>query len=460
MSILVITTEPLPWPGCSTTGAGLRAWGLAQGLLARGFDVAVASPAEQSFDPGAVPADARLPRRLAFRRPDGLVPLLLGERPEVVVLQHWGMASEVPELTVPLVLDLAGPHLLERLFWGDADRDRSLLEKLAALRRADFLTCSGWLQRLYFLPYLAQAGWDLRRPDLLPVIPFCVGPEMIRPHEEPFPRPAAEPTFVYGGAFLAWQDPSLPLRWLLEEMDNAGRGRLLFYGGNHPQFDASAGRFDAVIQMLSGHRRVEMRDFRPLDQLLDDYRREGTVALDLMARNPERELAYTTRTVVYLACGLPVLYNNYSELSGVIRQHRAGWTLDPQDEVSFREAVRSVLNGTAPLEEMSQGALAAAREHDWTRTIAPLADFCARPAFRVEKTAAVLAWEAKTREIATLRSELQIADSALKTIQGKFLFRLQRRLPKRTAILAPLAWVASLPLAGYIYLKLRGSARK
>ena len=42
--IAVLTTDPLPVPGSPTTGAGLRAWGLAEGLRARGHDVAIADP--------------------------------------------------------------------------------------------------------------------------------------------------------------------------------------------------------------------------------------------------------------------------------------------------------------------------------------------------------------------------------------------------------------------------------
>jgi len=35
--ILVISGDILPYPGFPTTGAGLRAWGLAKGLESRGM---------------------------------------------------------------------------------------------------------------------------------------------------------------------------------------------------------------------------------------------------------------------------------------------------------------------------------------------------------------------------------------------------------------------------------------
>ncbi len=458
MRILVVTTEPLPLPESATTGAGLRAWGLAQGLIGRGLDVAIATSGQQCFQDTNVPHSIPRLRIIPFSRPHGLAEVVTADRPDVVVLQHWGLAAELPELTCPLAIDLAGPHLLERLYWGDPDPERSLLEKLAALRRTDFVTCSGDFQRHYFFPYLAQAGWDLRIRDLAPVIPFGVPPVEKSDAQGSACSDHPEPTFVYGGAFLAWQDPTRPIDWLLDELDRAGRGRLLFFGGGHPVIDASGGRFASLVEVLARHPRVEMRPFRPFNQLLDEYRNIGTVALDLMARNPERELAYTTRTVVYLLCGLPVIYNNYSELSSVIERHQAGWTLDPEDEDGFRNTVRSILEGSAPLDRMRGGALAAAAEHDWNGTIAPLADFCAAPFLREGKTASVLAHEVQARELREVRDERDAAVSALLTLQGKLLYRLQRRLPSLAAPLAPLAWLASLPIALYLYLRLRPTA--
>src|SRR5690606_28942268 len=107
-------------------------------------------------------------------------------------------------------------------------------------------------------------------------------------------------------------------------MDKAGRGRLRFYGGAHPSMDASGGRFVALYKTLQHHPRVELCGWKPFAELTAEYAEKGHVALDLMQRNPERELAYTTRTMVYLQCGLPVIYNDYSEISHLIRANDCG----------------------------------------------------------------------------------------------------------------------------------------
>jgi hypothetical protein len=102
-----------------------------------------------------------------------------------------------------------------------------------------------------------------------------------------------------------------------------------------------------------------------------------------MARNPERELAFTTRTVEYLWCGLPVIYNDYAELSRYIKDYRAGWTVDPDDHDAIRAAVAEVFERPDLVCEYSHNAQRLVRERlSWDRTIGPLADFCRAPTRR------------------------------------------------------------------------------
>jgi len=364
--VLIFTTEPLPLPDHATTGAGLRAWGLAEGLRSRGFHVEIATTTpEHSAE------------YVQSVRRDSLGTLIDSVKPNVIVMQHWGLVYALPPLDIPVAIDLAGPHLLERKFWGTADPEIDESEKIAALRRADFVICGGERQREYFSYYLAKAGFNLP-PDQIPVIPFSVPPEETQGE----PEPESEITFIYGGAFLAWQNPEKPIRWLLDELDHAGKGRLLFYGGIHPTLDASSGQFSALYEMLVSHPRVVMKGWKGFDNLIKEYAQEGHVALDLMERNPERELAYTTRTMVYLYCGLPVIYNNYSELSQLIESHNCGWCLDPEDEKRFRKLVRLLINDPQLAIKLRLSARRFAGTQSWNKTIGPLADFCQAPARR------------------------------------------------------------------------------
>lgn len=446
-TVVVLTTEPLPLPGGRTSGAGLRAWGLAEGLRSRGFNVVVACPAVAGA-PEVVSDNPMFAHAHTFRR-DAIGEFLEREKPDVVVLQHWGLAAEVPELSVPFAIDMFGPHLLERLYWGGSNFERNFAEKLAALRRADFLTCSGVVQRPYFYPIMAQAGYDLKK-DTLPVIPLSVPPpgweERAYPDRTGEAKARIPDSFVYGGAFLAWQDPDKAILWLLDEMDRAGRGRLYFHCGAHPVIDASGGKFAAIVEKIAGHPRVETRGFLEFDKSLKTYR-GYSVALDLMGRNPERELAFTTRTMFHFYAGLPVIYNDYSEISSIIRERNCGWAVSPDDEAQVRGVFRSILAGESPVEEMRRNATQVASDYSWDNTITPLAEFCEAPYFRPGKTATMLAVESDMRELERLRAERDGLRGELDTIRGKLLFRLQKKLPSLAAALAPVAWLLAWPLA-------------
>lgn len=406
--ILLITTEPLPLPGRPATGAGLRAWGLAVGLREAGFQVQLMTAAEGGGD--EVTAD-RPDWVGGFARPD--LPRLVREfDPELVVLQHWGLAALMGEPDRPLAIDLAGPHLLERRLWGSPNPEADLMEKLDALRRADFVTTSGRWQRHYFLPYLAMAGWDVLDPEVAPVIPFSLEPAVA-------PAPPRPDRFFYGGFCLPWQDPSPGVEAVLEAMDRAGRGRLVFVGGAHPTLDVSRGRFEELLDRLQHHPRVELHP--PLAH--DPYRRllaEGGVALDLMHPNAERELAFTTRTVGYLAAGLPVLHDNYSELGDLIARSGAGWAMDPVDPDTVRNLLLGILEGRVDVTAPGRAAHALVRDHlHWHRTIGPLVTFCRDPQPRTGRMAARLAFEERDRRLRQAETELARVRAELNTLRGK-----------------------------------------
>lgn len=380
--IVVVTTEPPPLPGLATTGAGLRAWGLACGLRSAGFtNVSIAFAADavrgRSFDAGAVPWAAAVER-------GALGDHLRRESPDAVVFQHWPLLAELDRAPdCPVAVDLAGPHLLERRLWGSKDPAGDLRAKVSALARTDFVTCSGQFQRHYFLPFLFQAGFDARAENLCPVIPFSASPDL------PEPPPDRDlSVFFYGGMFLPWQDPEPMLRRTLSALERREKGRLVFVGGPHPSGDVSGGRFDALQEFLASHPKAEVHGTLPFDRMLDLMRRSG-VLLDYMPRNAERELAFPTRTVTAMWAGLAPIHNDYDELAEPIDRAKAGWVLAEGDLAGLERLIDRLAGHREDVERRSANARRLVRErYTWDRTIAPLAQWCARPVRR-EATAKV-----------------------------------------------------------------------
>ncbi len=399
-TVLVIANDGLPYPGLPVSGSGLRAWGLGQGLAARGHDVHFAMPASAA-SPG-VPTGDDAP--LLYEHLD-FADKIEALAPDVLVFQHWPHVGGAAHLDIPIALDLHGPLLLEAAFQRRAgvDETERLQAKLDAFNRADFLSCPGEQQRKYFLPWLMLAGGDPTTEGIA-TIPVSLGPDGPEHH-----WPSDEVNFVYGGMFLPWQDPTLGLTTLVDVLESEGHGRLDFFGARHPAFEMEVGLLEDLEDRLGRSSRVAVHGLRPRDELLEHYRR-SYVALDVMRRNHERELAFTTRTVEYLWCGLPVVYQDYGELSPMIREYEAGWVVDPEDRDGLESLLRGIVRDPDEIKRRSANAQLLARERlNWERTIDPLDAFCRQPRRRHRPADRVLLvpreeLEAARAELAALRS--------------------------------------------------------
>jgi len=367
--ILVVSGDILPLPGLPTTGAGLRAWGLGKGLESRGHEVTYLMPRRAVTEQDV--AD-----KVILYDSDDLHEIITGLSPDVVVFQHWPTLGAVPELEVPVVVDLHGPVLLEAMYQDRPDFEDLKRLKVETLAKADFFTCAGELQRNYFYAWLLMSGVDLR-DDVVAVIPVSLSPDL-PPH-----RFAEETTFVYGGVYLPWVDPTLGLEVLIESLERNRKGTLKFFGGIHGFLALPIGKYKRLEERLKTSERVEVCGMIPHDRLVSEYT-QAHAAFDIMARNPERELAFTTRTVEYLWCGLPVIYNNYAELASYIERYRAGWLVDPDNDGDIAQAVDDVLHCPDKVAEYGANAQRLVREQfTWDKTIEALHAFCSAPSKRV-----------------------------------------------------------------------------
>jgi hypothetical protein len=296
----------------------------------------------------------------------------------VVVASSWILAGQISACPVPLVVDLAGPLLLEFLAQ-DWAKGASLAHlKTAALAQADYVTCAGERQRPYFQPWLLIGGFSPADCDArLGVVPISCDPAMT-----PHPPPRDEPTFLYAGMVYAWQDPSRAILATVAALDRHERGRLQFHAQPHPVHSQGTTWFTHLAEQLRGHPRVTFGGVLAYDQLGVAYR-DANLALDLFERTVERELAFNTRTVDFLHAGLPPLYGDYAELSPLLRDYDAGFVVAPTDDAAIVAALDSAFTAPEQLAARGHAAQRLARERlAWNRTIAPLAAFCAAPTRR------------------------------------------------------------------------------
>jgi hypothetical protein len=380
--VLVLASEVVPLPGLPTNGGGLRGWTLARGLEAAGFEVTLICPRE-SLEALAGQVDetalaAARPYTFAWNDPAAAV---AAHQPAVAVCCSWLLASQFSSCPVPLAVDVAGPVLLEFLYQGAQKALDLAARKPRGLALADFVTCAGERQRAYFYSWLTIAGFDQNAlAERVATVPISAAPGLAAS-----PPPGnVEPRIIFAGIALPWQDPSVALRAVIATLDRRCTGCLDVYVNEHPVHSQGATWLAWLREQAGQHARVVMHEnrLRPYSEMLDLYR-QADLAFDLFARNPERELAFNTRTVDYLACGLPPLYSDYAELAGPIARYDAGTTVNPADERAVAAALNRLLDDPADLAARRAGARRLVDDLlTWDKTIAPLAAWCAAPSRR------------------------------------------------------------------------------
>jgi len=377
--VAVVSGDILPFPGLPTTGAGLRAWGLGKGLESKGFEVSYLMP-----DSSLMKIETH--RRERVRTMENLrlftfenINRIIGElSPDVLVVQHWPTVYSIDTTRLPTALDLHGPILLETMYQDNPNYDALKQMKIEAFHKCDFFTCPAERQRYYFYPWMLLGGCDLRTTSI-EVVPVSVSPDT------PLFEKPKEVRFVYGGVLLPWHNPTVGLEVLVETIEARATGRLSIYCGKHPYVNIPPGKLQGLLDHLRASPWVSVNGMLAREDVIDVYC-HSSVAFDAMERNPERELAFTTRTVEYLWCGLPVIYQNYSILAPYIERYGAGWLVDPEDRDQIRQVIEHILSHPEEIEEKGRNAQRLVRrEFTWDGTIDPLASFCDKP-FKLQKS--------------------------------------------------------------------------
>jgi len=368
----------IPLAGRPTAGGGLRAWGLGEALRARGHDVIYSVP--QQLVPEGQEYDEL--REHAFD-PTDLQATLLKTAPDVLLVEQWGLATHLIDTSLPVVLDLHGSLILENSYRKHRSLTSNAAAKIKALQKADLVLCPAVRQRAYFMPWLMMSGAD---PVKLPVevVPVSMPPDLPErsaDYEGPL-------TLVYGGQLWPWIEPGVTLEAATSVLEETGAGTLNLFV-NEPQqqqvlpYDNST-QIQAwtLPDQVKNSEVVKLEGMIPREAMIQRYA-SAHLAVDVYGWNTERELAYTTRTVEYMWCGLPVIYGDYGELADLIKQYEAGWLVSPDDPEGVRAAVAEAVSDREELKRRSENALRLVREElTWERTIEPLDRFIKEPIIR------------------------------------------------------------------------------
>ncbi len=346
--ILLITCEKPVKPGLPTTGGALRVHGLTKGLQAHGHEVLVSIPSE------SVESDDSPELKKWAHEPENLAELIFNLMPDAVLLEQWGLAAYLPAMDIPLAIDLHGPLTLENTFKESGNFRTDALTKIEALSKADLLIVPGRAQRQYFLTWCLLAGADPKAPPIVTTPVSMDNPKIKRRFDQP-------PRIVFGGAAWPWIDPFPGLTIAGKTALEIESAQISLYvaspalASDHPLYRINHEVFESYEKRLGKLKTVKNYGFIAHDKLLEAYA-SARAALDLYKPNPERDLAFSTRTVEYLRCGLPVITSDNMELAEPVRRFDAGWVVDPYDEKAIADAVREALTDTEVAQHKSNNA--------------------------------------------------------------------------------------------------------
>lgn len=372
--IHVFASDVIPFPGCPRSAGGIRSWQIISALQKEGHQVTFSFYlhtflAEQVR--GEI--DKNLDDENIWCCNNHFSPDLIIEKikPDIAIFCNINMLCMVKKHHPDTVIigDIYGPiHIEDFLMNARASLEDDCYQLIANLRKLDYIITVSERQKYFWAAYMSIAGFSL--PELDPLIcPLSLEiPSITR-------SPTQTMSVVFSGGFYPWQRPDRFLKAAAKYLNTINGAELHIFGGPHSGL-TNAGEVTHMLEELQKNNpSVIYHGYRPVEELTEVLS-HSWCALELMDRNIERELAITGRTVEFLGLGTPVIYNNYSTLSGFIEKYNAGWTVSSDTTEQLLHVLQSIQKGGLPLvQEKSDGAVKLAQnEFNSEKCNTPLID--------------------------------------------------------------------------------------
>ena len=285
---------------------------------------------------------------------------------DVAVVQgHIANDFFVHARTIPTVVDLYDPYIVENLHYDDERifaHDHATF--LNSILRGDLFLCASEAQRLFYLGAMLSAGRVNpvtfgNLDNLIRIAPFGVPPSRVQPKQR-------SRAILFGGIY-DWYDAVLAI----EAVKLAG---LTLTFTRHPNPDITPqGELARAMQHVkaNGYDFVEFVPWVPYDNRGAFYDRFGA-AIMTFPQSLETDLSMRTRVYDYLWAGLPIVSSSAPGTDDLIE--RFGAVVRSSDPADYAKALQRVIE--TPIDTT-----AFVEEHQWSKTLAPLAEFCRAPRF-------------------------------------------------------------------------------
>lgn len=326
MRVLAITRGAPPIENYLTVGSAIRAYSILKYFRRAGAECYFLS--NSSDLQGIESADGihvvrfDLDRELPF--------IIKNLKPDFIFVSVSELMQFIPEERESIIfLDLFAHRFTESLY-ENVDISVDLFLRLDSLTKADYFITLSSRQRDFVSSLLILVGLRdvLDRVLIVPPLP------LERPLERKIPD---EFILVAGGYSWPWIDDRGYINEALDLFEEKGRGEVRIYGGRF----VIESRVDEFEYSYRDSRRLKREGVLPYRQLIEGYSK-ASAGLLCFEKNIERYFSYNFRAADYLFSGLPVIVNDYLQISELIKKYDAGWVIKGLPD--FRETLERILS--------------------------------------------------------------------------------------------------------------------
>ncbi len=377
MNILLVTHAVFLDRSRICTGNSVRAYFLCKGLVAAGHQVTFVYPAklERFVGDRADEPEAGV-RAVSFTDYDDFQRVLKQVNPDCVLVGYWESLDLLPgDISVPVIVDVVAPRVLEAMFEPGRPLDHDIRRMLDTYRKVDRFIVGTERQSHFLLPWLIMAGFDCRYNVPIDIVPIssCADEQSTLPRETGMTR------FVSGGVSWPWRRTEDWFDALVETLQQApaGTAKLSLFSGGYIYFgrgDGTAEKPDEADQNAV----VEPHGLLSYGDMQEFLATRCHVGVELADRNVEREYSQSFRAMEFLTAGLPLICNDYLEIADLVREYDAGWIVSDLSEVPA--LVTGILGDQDTVQRKSRNARRLVNERfHYLQTIRPVLKFLEAP---------------------------------------------------------------------------------
>lgn len=378
--VMLVCPEPLAHG--QPAGVGIRFLEIARVLRDDGHTVTILSS-----DAGTIDGCSG-----TYINPQSLLATSLSS--DVAVVQgHVANAFFMQARAIPTVIDLYDPYIIENFHYY-AGQGAQVFEHdhrtlMASLQRGDYFLCASEAQRLFYAGLLLACGRlnpilfenDPRLESLIGLAPFGVPP----------PRPvratAPKATRILFGGVYDWYDPVAAIEAVALVRTSVPDATLTFTTHPNPAITPQGKLAEAIAHTKErGYDFVHFEPWVAYEQRAEFFER-FTLALLTFPRSLETDLAMRTRIYDYLWCGLPIVTSSAPGTDELLQRYGAGSVLSEGSSSRVAADVVRITLEPAIHEQRVAGSRRFVLDHQWSRTLDPLREFCRAPRFEPAKEA-------------------------------------------------------------------------